>query len=119
MGSATSAVEKAATQSLLQRATKTDTKLLEGDLSALLSWCRRKGLLQSPEQLYDLLIWEKIRKELWEGVMEGNKEARKLALTRRMVKLMLEQMAGEVEISAAVTKAIKLLLAIRIPLQIL
>uniref|UniRef100_A0A8B9ITI8 CCHC-type domain-containing protein n=1 Tax=Amazona collaria TaxID=241587 RepID=A0A8B9ITI8_9PSIT len=106
MGSAISAVEKAAIQSLLQLAKRTETKLLEGDLTSLLEWCRRKGLLKTPDQLYDLDVWKAIGAELWESVMVGSKEARKHAQTWRLVKLMLEQMHGQAAVAATASRAI-------------
>lgn len=89
MGIAVSATERAALQSLLQLARKTKTELGEGDLAALLLFCRR-GLLTAADQLYDLQFWAETGRELWEGVTVRNKEAKKLAPTWRSVKLMLE-----------------------------
>ncbi|KQK77588.1 hypothetical protein AAES_124013 [Amazona aestiva] len=83
-----------------------EVKLLEGDLTSLLEWCCRKGLLKTPDQLYDLDVWKAIGTELWESVTVGSKEARKHAQTWRTVRLMLEHMHGRAAVAAAVSRAI-------------
>lgn len=107
MGIAASAMERAALQSLLQLARKTKTELGEGDLAALLLFCRRRGLLTATDQLYDLQFRAEIVQELWEEVTVGNKEVKKLSPTWRSVKLMLETFEGEVKVSAAARRVIE------------
>ncbi|XP_062441335.1 uncharacterized protein LOC134145648 [Rhea pennata] len=102
MGVSASVIEQAAIESLLRLVRKTDTQITKSDLTDLLLWCRRKGLIVEAPQVYKPEAWERVGKELWESVQVGSKEARSLAKTYRPVRLMLEQLHGEAAVAAAI-----------------
>lgn len=107
MGNAVmTALEKATVDGLLKVASSTGRKINRQDLVDLLFWCRRRGLLETSGQLFDLAAWQKIGKELWESVQTGAKGSKQLAKTYREVRLMIEQVHADAEVAKALQSAI-------------
>lgn len=107
MGNAAmSASEKATVDGLLKAASQTGEKINRQDLVDLLWWCRRRGLLQSSGQLFDVTVWQKIGKEIFETVQQRTKGAKKLTVTYRQVRLTIEQVHADAEIAKALQAAV-------------
>uniref|UniRef100_A0A8B9G903 Gag polyprotein n=1 Tax=Amazona collaria TaxID=241587 RepID=A0A8B9G903_9PSIT len=106
MGSAVSAIEKATIEGLLSVAKKTEFNLPRQDLIDFLYWCRQHDLITSTGQLFSKNGRENIDRELWEGVQNGSKEARKHAVTLKIIKLMIDKVHADAKVAAAFHKAL-------------
>ncbi|TRZ22674.1 hypothetical protein HGM15179_004519 [Zosterops borbonicus] len=100
------ALEKATVDGLLKVATTTGKKIDRSDLVDLLFWCRRRGLLDSTGQIFDLAAWQKVGRELWEYVQIGAKDSKQLAKTYREVRMVIEQVHADAEVAKALQSAI-------------
>ncbi|XP_032565591.1 uncharacterized protein LOC116797826 isoform X3 [Chiroxiphia lanceolata] len=106
MGAAVSAIERATVDGLLSVAKKTGHTLPRAELVDFLYWCRRRGLLTSSDQLFDIEHWEKIGSELWQSVQNGQKGSKQMAQIFRIVREMIQQVHADAEIATALQKAL-------------
>ncbi|XP_027487050.1 uncharacterized protein LOC113940150 isoform X3 [Corapipo altera] len=106
MGAAVSAIERATVDELLSVARKTGHTLPRAELVDFLYWCRRRGLLTSSDQLFDIEHWEKIGSELWQSVQNGQKGSKQMAQIFRIVREMIQQVHADAEIATALQKAL-------------
>lgn len=99
MGVAPSVVEKVMLDGLLQVADKMGRDLEKQVVVDLLVWSCRRGLIRDPSQVFNNDTWKKVGKELWESVQVGSKGAKMLVKPYREMRLMIEQLNAEVEVS--------------------
>ncbi|XP_030437834.1 endogenous retrovirus group K member 7 Gag polyprotein-like [Gopherus evgoodei] len=102
MGSALSAEEKTVHDFLLCTAEKQGEKIPSDALSQLLKWRQRRGFFITPSTVLDTAVWERVGSELWESVSHGDKEAPSLSQIWRKTKRVVETLAAEAEVQAAV-----------------
>ncbi|XP_051627129.1 uncharacterized protein LOC127462516 [Manacus candei] len=106
MGAAVSAIERATVDGLLSVVKRTGHTLPRAELVDFLYWCRRRGLLTSSDQLFDIEHWEKIGSELWQSVQNGQKGSKQMAQIFRIVREMIQQVHADAEIATALQKAL-------------
>ncbi|XP_030414231.1 uncharacterized protein LOC115649438 [Gopherus evgoodei] len=102
MGSALSVEEKTVHEFLLRIAEKQGEKISPESLSRLLKWGQRRGFFITPNTVFDKTVWERLGSDLWESITHGNKEAVTLSQIWCKTKKVVETLAAEAEVQAAV-----------------
>uniref|UniRef100_A0A452GGM3 CCHC-type domain-containing protein n=1 Tax=Gopherus agassizii TaxID=38772 RepID=A0A452GGM3_9SAUR len=102
MGSALSAEEKTVHDFLLRIAEKQGEKISPEPLSHLLKWGQRRGFFVTLNTVFDKTVWERLGSDLWESVAHGSKEAVSLSQIWCKTKKIVETLAAEAGVRAAV-----------------
>ncbi|XP_065718033.1 uncharacterized protein [Patagioenas fasciata] len=100
MGQNISSEEEVIVKLLLHILSMRGLKYEESNIRRLLVWCRTNGYPTEAEKVFKIELWDDIGQKLWDKVSNGDKEAKSLATTWKLIISTLKEFKAE---RAAVT----------------